>query len=253
MGDTERIQDSVAGIAAATAVSVCFALLLVEAGAALGSRAGWWEFRVGFTMLRTAAYLGLGSAAVASFALVSSLRGQSERGTALSAAAIVLGILAFAIPGSFLWTARHVPMIHDISTDTQDPPRFVALLEARRQAPNGADYGGPEVAAKQLAAYPDIRPVEIELAPAAAFERALATARRLGWAVAAADAGAGRIEATDTTAWFGFKDDVVIRVAPGPGGKGSRVDLRSVSRVGKSDIGKNASRIRTFVRAFGSG
>lgn len=252
MDEEGRRQDSIPGIAAATALAVAFVLLLVEAGAALGSRFGWWEFRVGFTMLRSAAWLGLGSAAVAVVSLVSGLRGKSERGSVVAATAIVLGILVFAIPGSFLWTARHVPMIHDLSTDTQDPPVFVALLETRKKAPNGAEYGGPEVAGKQAAAYPDIKPVDLDVAPAAAFDRALATARRLGWEIAAADASAGRIEATDTTPWFGFKDDVVIRISAAGGG-GSRIDVRSASRVGKSDIGKNASRIRAFVRALQDG
>lgn len=252
MEDSDRRQDSIPGIAGATALVVAFSLLLVEAGGALGARFGWWEFRVGFTMLRSAAYMGIGSAAVASVALVSCLREKDERGSVVSATAIVLGILVFAIPGSYLWTARHVPMIHDISTDTQNPPVFVALLETRKKAPNGAEYGGPEVAGKQAAAYPDIRPVDLDIAPAAAFDRALATARRMGWEIAAADASSGRIEATDTTPWFGFKDDVVVRISAAGGG-GSRIDVRSVSRVGKSDIGKNASRIRAFSRALEKG
>jgi len=75
--------------------------------------------------------------------------------------------------------------------------------------------------------------------------RALAAARASGWAIVAADSAAGRIEATATTAWFGFKDDVVVRVAPE--GTGSRVDVRSVSRVGKSDVGANARRIREYL------
>lgn len=250
MENREERQGSVSGVAAAAALAASAAFLLLEAGAALGARAGWWEFRAGFTVLKTSAYLGLVSAGVASVALVSSLRGARGRGSIVSATAVALGILAFAIPASYMWTARHVPMIHDITTDTNDPPRFVALLETRKGAPNGAEYGGEEVAGKQRAAYPDIRPVELPIAPDAAFGRALAAARKLGWDIADADVAAGRIEATDVTRWFGFKDDVVVRVSPMPGG-GSRIDVRSASRVGKSDIGKNASRIRAFVRAIG--
>jgi uncharacterized protein (DUF1499 family) len=80
--------------------------------------------------------------------------------------------------------------------------------------------------------------------PGAAFHVALATARDMGWAIVAADSSAGRIEATATTTWFGFKDDVVIRIEPDP--KGSRVDIRSESRVGGSDVGTNAARIQAY-------
>ena len=61
----------------------------------------------------------------------------------------------------------------------------------------------------------------------------------------AAEAADGRIEATDTTFWFGFKDDVVVRVQPAD--NGSRIDVRSESRVGKSDVGTNARRIRAYL------
>ncbi len=229
---------------------VSAAALVVEAGAGEGTRFGWWPFRTGFTMLGRAVWLGGAGALLSVLALFAGGRRPRKWGDAMGATGVLLGLLAIAIPGSFYWTAKHVPMIHDITTDTQDPPRFVALLDARKNAPNGIEYGGAEVAGKQRIAYPDILPVDRELAPPAAFERALATARGLGWQVAADNAAEGRIEATDTTRWFGFKDDVVIRVSAGPGGKGSRIDLRSVSRIGKSDLGKNASRIRAFIKAF---
>jgi uncharacterized protein (DUF1499 family) len=86
-------------------------------------------------------------------------------------------------------------------------------------------------------------------APNQAFDRALATARAMGWEIIASDPTAGRIEATDTTLWFGFKDDVVVRVEAAPGG--SRVDVRSLSRVGLSDVGTNAARIEKYLTALG--
>lgn len=79
-----------------------------------------------------------------------------------------------------------------------------------------------------------------------AFEQALAAARKMSWVIVDANAAEGRIEATDTTFWFGFKDDIAIRVIPAD--KGSRVDIRSVSRVGKSDVGMNAKRIRKYMK-----
>ena len=231
-------------------LAVSVAALLLEAGAGKGTLIGWWDFRTGFTILGRAVWLGGAGAAISAFALLTSGQRPGKWGKAMTATGVILGLLAIAIPGSFYWTAKHVPMIHDITTDTQNPPRFVALIDVRKSAPNGVEYGGAEVADKQRTAYPDILPIDLEHAPAAAFERALATARHLGWQVVADNAAEGRIEATDTTRWFGFKDDVVIRIAPGVGGSGSRVDLRSVSRVGKSDLGKNASRIRAFIKAF---
>jgi hypothetical protein len=139
-----------------------------------------------------------------------------------------------------------MPRIHDISTDVVTPPPFVAILPLRKGAPNPAMYGGPETAAKQRQAYPDLNTLVLDIPPAEAFDRALATARKLGWEIVAAVPGEGRIEATDTTFWFGFTDDIVVRIAPA--GNRSLVDVRSVSRVGLSDVGTNARRIRAYLR-----
>ena len=138
------------------------------------------------------------------------------------------------------------PRIHDITTDTDNPPQFVALLAVRQKAPNGATYGGAGIAQAQKAAYPDITPAQLETPPDRAFERALDAAQRMGWKIIAADKAQGRIEATATTFWLRFKDDVVIRIAAA--GSGSRLDVRSMSRVGRSDFGANAKRIRAFLK-----
>jgi uncharacterized protein (DUF1499 family) len=138
--------------------------------------------------------------------------------------------------------------IHDITTDTEDPPQFVALLALRRTTYNGPEYGGDEIARIQKAAYPDIRPRDLADTPARAFERALRAARGMGWAVVAAVPEDGRIEATATTPLLRFKDDVVIRVTAR--GAGSRIDVRSKSRLGRSDLGANAKRIRRYFRAL---
>ena len=144
-----------------------------------------------------------------------------------------------------------MPAIHDITTDTIQPPPFLAILPLRAGALNPADYGGPDVAAKQQQAYPDIGPLLLNVPPGRAFDRALAAAKAMGWELVASDPAGGRIEATDTTFWFGFKDDVVVRVTPQP--TGSRVDVRSLSRVGGGDIGANAARVRAFLAAVKAG
>ena len=120
----------------------------------------------------------------------------------------------------------------------------------RKGAPNTAEYGGKEVADAQRKGYPDIQPKMLEVPPQVAFARALETAERMGWTLVANDPAEGRIEATDTTFWYGFKDDIVIRVTRA--GAGSRVDVRSVSRVGRSDIGTNARRIRRYLDKLAS-
>jgi uncharacterized protein (DUF1499 family) len=158
----------------------------------------------------------------------------------------VLALGVFAVPWNLMRQARAVPPIHDISTDTDDPPAFVAVIARREatRASNPPEYAGAEIAAQQKAAYPDLVTLRVEAPPDQAFASARTAAQSLGWEIVAADAAEGRLEATDTTRWFGFKDDVVVRVRPD--GAGSRVDVRSKSRVGRSDVGANAARIRAF-------
>jgi uncharacterized protein (DUF1499 family) len=233
---------AVVAVLALVAGLVAVAMVLL---AGPGSRMGWWTFRTGLTVvLAWAAYLGVAAMVLALGGLV--LGGR--RGIAVLA--LVAGIAAFVPPYLFRRTAMSVPAIHDISTDTENPPGFVAVLARRTDASNPVEYGGPEVAAQQHRAYPDIQPLTLPDPPARAFGRALEAARAQGWEIVTAAPEDGRIEATDTTRFFGFKDDIVIRVKPE--GSGSRVDVRSLSRVGKSDVGKNASRVRAYLRALGS-
>jgi hypothetical protein len=121
--------------------------------------------------------------------------------------------------------------------------RSHAAVENRR---GSADYGGPEIAKQQHAAYPDLSPALLPVPRPTAFALALQTAKEMGWDIVAADPEEGRIEASDTTFWFGFKDDVVVRIHANGGG--SLIDVRSVSRVGTSDVGTNARRIRAYLR-----
>jgi uncharacterized protein (DUF1499 family) len=213
--------------------------------AGLGSRWDWWHFRVGFQILTWAAYGGLAASVLSLSGLAMALHSHWRLGHLLACVGLVLGLGVVAVPWHFKQTAHRVPPIHDITTDTGNPPAFVAILALRRDAPNPADYGGPEVAAQQQAAYPDLKPFVLSIPPDVAFDKALAAAREMGWDIVDAKPAEGHIEATDTTLWFGFKDDVVVRISPTSGG--SRIDLRSVSRVGRSDVGTNAKRIRAFL------
>jgi uncharacterized protein (DUF1499 family) len=229
-------------------LAVVAVLLLALAGP--GVRAGFWSFGTGFQLLRWGAYIGLAAAVLA---VIQLLRPAWRAPTPWPLVmAVVLGLLSAGIPWLWLQRAKRVPPIHDITTDTRNPPSFVAVLPLRAGAPNPATYGGPDVAAQQLKAYPDVRPLILSsTAPGAAFTRALEAVRASGWDLVAADSAAGRIEATATTGWFGFKDDVVVRIEPQ--GAGSKVDVRSVSRVGGSDVGTNARRILAYLRRIRAG
>lgn len=225
------------------------ALALVCAAAAilagLGSRWGWWHFRTGFQILTWAAYGGLAAGVVSLAGIVMALVRAPRRGLLSASIGLALGLVVAGIPWQLKLTAQRVPPIHDITTDTESPPAFVAVVPLRKDAPNPVDYGGAEIAAQQLAAYADVKPVLLNVSPEQAFGRALAAARDMGWEIVEAKATEGRIEATDTTFWFGFKDDVVVRIRAAD--QGSRIDVRSVSRVGKSDVGTNAKRIRAYI------
>jgi uncharacterized protein (DUF1499 family) len=223
--------------------------LAVVAGALLVAsgplhRSGFAPLLVAFAMMGLGALLGLAAAVLAIAALVFG-RGQ----TWPAVAALLVGAATFLVPFQWAWSARGVPAIHDITTDTTDPPTFVAVVPLRAKAPNTLDYSS-DVARRQREGYPDLGPRTLKMPREQAFERALEAARSAGWEIVAADQSAGRIEATDTTRWFGFKDDIVVRLTPQ--GNETRVDVRSVSRVGLGDVGTNARRIREYLESLGA-
>jgi uncharacterized protein (DUF1499 family)/uncharacterized membrane protein (DUF485 family) len=204
------------------------------------------------TLPRWGAYLASVAVVVSFAGLIATARRpkSARRGLWLAVIGVLLGAVLTAIP---VRASRRLsmPPIHDITTDTQNPPQYVAIVPLRAGAPNSLAYGGEKVAAQQRKAYPDIQPLTLPVPPAQAFERALAAVRKMGWNLVAADADAGRIEATDTTFWYRFKDDVVVRIRPA--GAGSRIDVRSVSRIGGGDLGTNARRVRAYLNALKTG
>lgn len=224
----------------AAACAAIALLLLLSSG--LGTKLHIWHFRTGFSLLRAAAYIGLGCALLALVSGILSARKRHPRGVMLSGFALLLAFVALGIPFYWKLQAQSFPRIHDISTDLNNPPVFVAISSVRGSA---VRHPGAEVAAQQLRAYPDIRTLVLPVPKEEAFKSALSAVHDLGWEVAAERPAEGTIEATDTTFWFGFKDDVVVRVQPA--GNRSLLDIRSVSRVGISDVGTNAKRIRAFL------
>ncbi len=252
------------GLALAAAIGVVIYFLT----AALGVKFGLLDWRIGFgLMVFQLGPLVLGGACL--IALVATIlafvaRPAGGRIAALAALALPLALIGwFATLAS---TGMRVPPIHDVTTNLVDPPQFsAAVVQARATVPgvNPLDAtmvpeavkarfpaaAGRPVADLQREAYPQIVPVSLSAAPDAAFTAALAIVTAKGWTVVTQDAPGGVIEATAESFWFGFKDDVAVRIRPSSAG-GSIVDIRSVSRVGLSDLGANAKRIEAFAAAL---
>jgi uncharacterized protein (DUF1499 family) len=194
-------------------------------------------FRYGFYLTIAGVALGLAT-------IIPTRPGDRRRGFVAAFLAIVIGVAGGWVPVSWFLQAQRLPAINDITTDTANPPPLVVTAQLRRGAPNPPGYP-PGSAALQRAAFPDIAPVVLPVPPAEAFRRVDRAATSLDWDVVARAPAEGRLEAIATSEWFGFRDDIVVRIRPQ--GTGSRVDIRSKSRIGESDFGGNAERVRAFI------
>jgi len=209
----------------------------------LGARLGVWPFVVGFALMGGAILDALAAIVVGVMA------GMRTQRWGVALAAIGVALAALVLPLFIVLPAIRFPPIHDITTDPDDPPSFdEALLKLRKPSDSPPAYDGPDAATQQRRAYPDVQPVVVNAPVSRAFDAALDVAREHGWQVVATDRAAGRIDAIASTFWFGFKDDVVIRLRPQDAV--TRIDMRSKSRVGVGDLGANARRIRLFVSAL---
>jgi Protein of unknown function (DUF1499) len=223
---------------------------------ALGAAWGFWHFSQGF--------LGLAAAFVLAFLAVAIGFGIGTRNRRKGIASpklrrwlgMAIGVGMIGWLGNLAMAAFSVPAIHDISTDLADPPQFrmLALRKDNWDAIPGTDDAAMNGMSPQQRwevihreDYSDIRTVRINQAVVDVVAKAERLAKVRGWDVAIADPIEGRVEATETTRFFRFKDDVVLRVKPTEDGAGSVVDMRSVSRVGVSDLGVNAKRVRAFL------
>lgn len=255
------IRHLVIGLAAAAAILVPMWFVITAFGGKFGAWTPLDAFRhvTGNAGLVLPAALILGGLALVMAVAFRLIFGRSNApgpgGYIAAVAAIAVGGGGILYAQSVRQLAGEVPPIHDISTDTENPPQFSQSLVDRRTldgASNSVDYAAktnpadgralPEV---QAEAYPQIEPRRFDRDPATVYAAALQTARDMGWKIATASETALMFEATDQTFWFGFKDDVVVRVTETGGG--SQIDVRSVSRVGMSDLGANAARIEAFL------
>ncbi|MGH1371667.1 DUF1499 domain-containing protein [Planktotalea sp.] len=229
----------------AAAIGAAAAALMV-----FGARLGLWQPITGFGLYRSYFdLLAIGVTAVGLIALIVHLFRKEKVPAAFGGIAALIGV-AMLVPmiSSTLNPPVRAAPINDITTDTANPPVFLVLDETREGARTSLAYAGAKVADIQVTAYPDIAPLETNLDADSAFVRALEVAEAMGWDIVAKDAEHRRFEATARTSVFYFADDVVVVVSEQE--SGSRVDLRSVSRIGRSDQGINAARIRAFQQKF---
>lgn len=197
-----------------------------------------------YTIMRVAEYIGVAALLLGIGAFVYAYRLRKWSGAIVSVFALIVALATIVIPLTWQRRAQSLPLIHDITTDLENPPAFQAVIPKRGNAPNRLDRP-PQLAILQREGYPDLAPITVPTPPAATFDRALALVQANGWEIVTADKSTGRIEATETTRWFGFTDDIVVRLTPW--GTGTRVDVRSAARTGAGDLGRNASRIRRFL------
>lgn len=224
--------------------------------AALGSRLGTWPFTVGFLMLAVGVLLAIMALLSGVVRFVVSARCGAKNEYPALTIGIVLGLLVVGFVGSLLSTALGAPGIHNISTDLDDPPAFRAIME-HRQGANPHTYDARQqignagtLGELQRSAFPDLTTLRSGVSASEALDRSVEVLESMGLEIVQVDRDNGVVEATDTTFWFGFKDDVVVRLRAS--NDATLVDVHSVSRVGGGDLGANAQRIRTFLEQFES-
>ncbi|MDB2646572.1 DUF1499 domain-containing protein [Pseudomonadales bacterium] len=227
-------------------VAVCCVLV-----GAIGVRIGLWPYGTGFTFLTGGAVLSVMGLFLGIIAYVVCLR----KGLRAERSGILIGILLSAMIlaqlGIQYSAVTSVPVIHNISTDTVEPPAFNKLVAIREaEGANPLAYDAEVLAEQQQAAYPEVKTLVSSQPTNVLFNQAMLVLQDLGLEIVNEDTAAGVIEATATTFWFGFKDDVVVRIRSTV--DGSIVDVRSVSRVGQSDLGANAKRIRAILNGIES-
>lgn len=213
----------------------------VLATSAVGYRLGWWQVVTALSISEWAVYVAALGLVVSTIGAVLSRPGTRRRGFLLGLLGIAASLPVVAMAMQWEYAARTYPSINDISTDIEDPPVFWDM-------PNPTLYPSAETAALQRAAYPDLVPLNLSVAPDRAYALVKALTKDKGWEIIADEPKEGRIEAVERSLLYGFKDEIVIRIATSDGG--ARVDLRSRSRIGRIDRGVNAKRIRGFLSAL---
>lgn len=224
-------------------LSLLIAAVLLLSG--YGYQWNFWDLGTGFTIMRYSAYSAIGLTIIGVISIWF-LRTSGFRIVSMLIISLILMGTASATMLYWQQKASGVPPIHDISTDLENPPEFVAMVRLRADAPNPPEYAGEETANTQRNSYPGIQPLFLDADLQDVMDQAVLLVLDREWNLVAINRNEGRIEATEKLAWFGFEDDVVLRFTESD--QGTRVDMRSKSRVGRGDVGVNADRIETFLR-----
>jgi len=237
------------------AALLSFGAVVAALVAAYGSGQEWWHFRTGLKSLRYCFFAAVAGAVLAVVAIVLRRRGGGRIG-ATNLLAILVGLgFSYYLYGMYR-TAYAVPPIHDVTTNLDDYPRFYRLRVRDDNLASVPSDRRPDLAAlspreRWMAyhrqAYGDLATLRVPWPAAETVGRAQRLARERGWEVVTVDTSQGILEAVATSRFFRFKDNVIVRVRPLSEGGGSMVDMRSISRVGVSDVGTNAERIREFL------
>ena len=215
---------------------IAFITLLLLPISALGTRLDFWPYTIGLLLMAISLLGGLFIEIVCAIWLLQKPKPANK--SALRKAS-VLALPPLLLAASLLRGFTGDTLIHDISTDRNTPPTFAHAIKLRNTESNDLNYTSAKASA-QFKLYPDIKPLNNHLNKEQNFTKALSVAQTLNWKITDQQVDTGHIEAVDETFWFGFKDDIVIRA----------VDIRSVSRVGKGDLGANSQRIRLFIDTF---
>ena len=237
------------------AVILCFGSVAMALIGAVGTGQGAWDFRLGFTLLQYAVYAGALGVAIAIVAAFLARRARPKLVLFNLAAILVAGgFLAFV--GNQIRIARSVPPIHDISTNLEEWPRFYRLTVRDDNLESVPDMGRDDLRALpprerwkaiHRESYGDIATIRVPWSVEETVARARALAEERGWEIVTADPQRGIVEAVDTSLFFRFKDNIIVRARPVTDRNETVVDMRSISRVGVSDIGVNARRVRDFL------
>lgn len=237
---------------------------------ALGVKFGLWTWQLGLGVLIVRWGVGLVIAATltAAVALLVVVLRQPHTGWQPALIALLIPVVGLGYLGWVRSQSSGIPPIHDVATDIADPPTPSAQLLAMRakdaanpvqdmtaplvaaEAYRGerfAQYGEKSLGQVGREGYPALQTLEVAASPSAAFAAARDAASAMGWTIVTDDESSGVIEATAETFWFGFKDDVIVRVRAGADEQHARIDVRSISRVGLSDLGTNAKRIERYL------
>ncbi len=230
----------------------CVAMALIGA---IGAGEGWWAKMDGMAALRYAFFIGIAALLIGLYTVLRYLKAGKR--------IILVALLGMLLAGGYVGyigtqisKARSLPMIHDITTDLENPPAFAVLELRKDNLQNMPGHKDPEFRGMDARerwmkmhqnAYGDIQTLTLQAPTDEVFAKAEALIKQGGWEIATADAAEGRIEATDTVALLKFKDDVVLRIVSGEKEGETIVDIRSVSRIGLSDLGVNAKRVRELL------